>query len=225
MDVGCLVLKSYSNHSKAVTVLDLGFGNIFSLCKALKYAHIDFEVVNSLKDVDISRLILPGVGAFNRASSQLHNDQYTLDALYHLSSNNQPILGICLGMQLLFSTSEENGLSKGLNLFNSDCISFSSNPAFHGRLPHVGFNYVTFETESCQTWKNIPTNAPMYFVHSFRVPQIFEPLSDDTVIGLTNYEQDTFVSHISRGNIVGAQFHPEKSHRYGLLLLSNFSSL
>ncbi len=194
-----------------VAVIKSNFGNISSINNALNFLNYEFDFLEKpLKINKYSHLILPGVGSFKEASKKLKKSGWFEAIRDH--SNEKPFLGICLGMQLMFTTSEEEGISKGINLFEGKCEKFKTKIL---PLPHMGFNIV--KHGSSKLWKNIPNNSPFYFVHSFRINKTSEKYN----LSLSKYGEE-FVSVVEKNKIIGAQFHPEKSHSFGLKFLKNF---
>lgn len=199
-----------------IVIVDADFGNIESIENAIKHLGYNFKSLKNVSNLDnYTHLILPGVGSFNAASKKLQSSGW-FDTIKKFASTSKPILGICLGMQLLFETSDENGLSQGLNFFKGHCKKFISQNNFP--LPHIGFNFV--KHNNSKIWDNIPNPSPFYFIHNYRIKQIDELAT----VSKTTYGEQ-FISFIEKKNIFGAQFHPEKSHRVGLKLLKNFIEL
>jgi len=199
-----------------IVIVDADFGNIESIENAIKHLGYNFRSLKNVSNLDkYTHLILPGVGSFNTASKKLQSSGW-FDTIKKFASTSKPILGICLGMQLLFETSDENGLSQGLNFFKGHCEKFISQNNLP--LPHMGFNFVNHNNS--KIWKNIPSPSPFYFVHNYRIKQIDELAT----VSKTTYGEQ-FISFIEKKNVFGAQFHPEKSHRVGLKLLKNFIEL
>jgi imidazole glycerol-phosphate synthase subunit HisH len=194
-----------------IAIVDYGMGNRRSLEKAL--AHVGAESVitadhDAIRDADA--VILPGVGAFPEAMRHV-NRLGLADVLTELT---QPLLGICLGMQLLFESSTEHEGAQGLGILPGTVTQLHS-----PRLPHIGWNLVTFERESTLT-EGLDRQAAFYHVHSFAC----RPSDPHDVVGTSEYGE-RFVSVVERGNVMATQFHPEKSSRDGLRLLHNFASL
>jgi glutamine amidotransferase len=193
-----------------IAIVDYSMGNRRSLEKAL--AHVGAESVIT-SDHDVIRaadaVILPGVGAFPEAMRHV-NRLGLADVLTELT---QPLLGICLGMQLLFESSSEHEGATGLGILPGTVTPLQS-----PRLPHIGWNLVTFERDSALT-EGIGRQAAFYHVHSFAC----RPADPDDVVGTSEYGE-RFVSVVERGNVMATQFHPEKSSRDGLRLLSNFAA-
>jgi glutamine amidotransferase len=199
-----------------IAVIDYGMGNIGSICNMLKYigaSHVvsdDYETVKSCE-----KIILPGVGHFDLAMQNLRQ-RGLIDPLRELVQERRtPLLGICLGMQLLCRSSEEGG-QPGLGYIDAEVRRFAD-PAHTGlKVPHMGWSQVDFVKESVLV-DGLGTSGRFYFVHSYCVT--CNDAAD--ALGVTQYGQ-SFVSAFVRGNIAGAQFHPEKSHKYGIQLFRNF---
>ena len=197
-----------------VGIIDIGYGNLSSVKNALKFLKFKTKIIKNSKNLDnFSHLILPGVGSFNKASQQLKKNGWK-DGIYRYLKKKKPLLGICLGMQLLFKNGYEDGISEGLNVIHGTCNKFEIKKNFP--VPHMGFNLVKYKKKT-KLWKNIPNDSPFYFVHSFRVKKS----SAKYELSATNYGEE-FVSAVENQNIIGVQFHPEKSHKNGLQLLNNF---
>jgi len=193
-----------------IAIVDYGMGNRRSLEKAL--AHVGAaSVITSDHDAirGADAVILPGVGAFPEAMRHVNR----LGLADVLTGLTQPLLGICLGMQLLFESSSEHEGAAGLGILPGTVTPLQS-----PRLPHIGWNLVTFERDSVLT-EGIGRQAAFYHVHSFAC----RPADPDDVVGTSEYGE-RFVSVVERGNVMATQFHPEKSSRDGLRLLSNFAA-
>jgi len=198
------------------TVIDYGMGNLRSVERALAVAGGQSRISGDPEVVRHStRLILPGVGAFGDAMENLrqaHLDTAILDAV----GAGTPLLGLCLGLQLLFSESEEFGRHQGLGLIPGKVLRLDE-PGL--RVPHIGWNQIE-DIRPDPLLKNIPDGSYFYFVHSYYVA----PESDLDVLGWTQYGR-RFCSIGRRENVWGAQFHPEKSQEAGRCLLHNFLAL
>jgi len=201
-----------------VGIVNYNMGNLASVLNACKLIDTTAHIVsdpNKLQDYD--RVILPGVGAF--ADAIMHLKQTGMyDAIKSYAKSGKPIIGICLGMQLLFDSSEEFGETQGLELIPGKVVSFNKynmNMEDH-KVPHVGWNKI-FNKEN-KLFNNLQ-NPYLYFVHSFHA------ICDDKyIIGTTHYGYD-FVSAVQNKNIYGFQPHPEKSHDNGIQILKNFVKL
>jgi glutamine amidotransferase len=197
-----------------IAIVDYGMGNRRSVEKALE--HVDAHpVITSDHDV-ISRadhVVLPGVGAFPQAMRNIRRAGLD-EVLTTRFRDGGPILGLCLGMQLLFETSDEHEGATGLGLLPGKVRRLDARGE---RLPHIGWNLVTFQRDA-KLVEDLGEAAAFYHVHSF----VCEPDDDADVVGCGEYGE-RFVSIVERGNVMGCQFHPEKSSRDGLALLRNFT--
>lgn len=197
-----------------IAIIDYGMGNIHSVQKALERMGASVKVTNKPQEIArAEKVVLPGVGAFDDAMSELKK-QGLIDAIKDFVKSGKPFLGICLGMQLLFEKSQEARISGGLGILRGEVKKFK--PAKLMKVPHMGWNQLKFENK-CKLLKNIPDNSYVYFCHSYYpVPQ------DKTVIAAScNYGRE-FAAIVSKDNVYGTQFHPEKSQETGLAMLNNF---
>jgi glutamine amidotransferase len=197
-----------------IAIIDYGMGNLHSVSKAVE--RLGYEaVVTSDPAVIMSAggAILPGVGAFGDAMANLNETglrQTTLD----YAASGKPLLGICLGMQLLFSESEEHGMNAGLNLLPGRVVRFQGSY----KVPHMGWNKLSFKQVS-PLWSGLEEGY-VYFVHSYHaLPEVASDL-----LATTDYHQQV-TAIVGRGNVYGMQFHPEKSGSVGMQLLGNFLNL
>ena len=196
-----------------ITIVDYGMGNIYSLQSALKFLGYDSICSNKSEDIiNADKIILPGVGSFKIAMDNIIKLKIDKSIKIAVKEHNIPILGICLGMQLLGVSSTEDGFSKGLNLFEGKVTKFTDQSV---KIPHVGFNNVYYPDNST-LYKGIKMNSDFYFVHSYKMKT-----NKIKGIGYTS-NGENFVASFEQGNIFGTQFHPEKSQTNGLLLLKNF---
>ena len=196
-----------------VRLCDFGYGNFGSLSAALR--EVGFHSVEVVSEIDLhdsSLIILPGVGDFSHAMREL--GERRADALRLAVENRTPLVGICLGMQLLFESSSESGGSNGLGLIGGsvDQVGFVGS-----RLPHVGWNSVEFDAGSL-LGQGLPNSPDFYFTHSF----FCRPTNPSDILGTTEYGS-SFCSAVQRDNVVGLQFHPEKSGGNGLKVLGNLA--
>jgi glutamine amidotransferase len=202
-----------------IVVIDYGMGNLGSIMNMLKKVGAEAICSSSIADIErAGKLILPGVGSFDAGMRNL-SDFGLISALNHkVVENKAPILGICLGMQLLTKRSEEGDLP-GLGWVDAETVRFKFD-AIRGarnRVPHMGWNTVEMVKKSWLFDEMFP-EPRFYFVHSYHVR-----CNDETDILTRTLYGYEFVSSLLRGNIAGVQFHPEKSHKFGMKLLSNFA--
>lgn len=199
-----------------VGIINYGMGNLASIRNSLESLSADPFIVNSPEHLLYAeRIILPGVGAFSAAMQHLNDDGWIPAIEHAVYEQKRPLLGICLGMQLLFSNGDEGCSSHGLNFIEGEVKRLHLNDNSL-RIPHVGWNEVNYRVESA-LFENIPDQSDFYFVHSYAVV----PLNSNDVIARTHYGGD-FVVAIRRGNVFGVQFHPEKSSIPGRKLMQNF---
>jgi imidazole glycerol-phosphate synthase subunit HisH len=201
--------------STRIAILDYGMGNLRSVEKALEHVGVMATIANDAGEVRAADgLILPGVGAFPRAMERIGG--LGLDELIaERRDAGVPILGICLGLQLLFESTAELGGADGLGLFDGDVAELEAEGL---KVPHIGWSPVRWERDS-RLAQGIPSETPFYFVHSF-APRP----SGDELLGSTEYGT-RFCCAAERDNVFGVQFHPEKSSAAGLRLLSNFAGV
>lgn len=207
--------------TKKVTLLDYGLGNILSVIRACEFNGYEVKIIDNGNSIDFSSpVILPGVGAFPEAMSRI-NTTGLHDAIHEIVLREIPLLGICLGMQLLFESSEEQIKTDGLNLLKGDVIKLKSSKFISGlRLPSVGWRDVRFNgnTHYQNNSQEITKSSSFYFVHSYHA---IVKNTEDVVATYERGDED-IVAIVNRNNIWGAQFHPEKSGRQGLKLLNTF---
>lgn len=202
-----------------ITIIDYGIGNVGSIYNMLKKAGERVAVAGSIQMIEkAEKLILPGVGAFDHGMKQL--DLYKLIPVlnYKVQEQQTPILGICLGMQL-FSNKSEEGLLSGLGWINAETTLFKFNSEDNKTIPHMSWNEIQLAKRS-KLFSNLPEDSRFYFVHSYHV--VCNNTSD--ILARSNYGIE-FTSAIEHNNILGVQFHPEKSHKFGMKVLKNFAEL
>ena len=212
-------------HNKKITIIDYGCGNILNLIRALKFLGYDVETTHESKRIiNSSHVILPGVGAFENAMKQL--EKYDLQkSILEYAQSNRPLLGICLGMQILLTTGHEFGVHNGLGLIEGEVVKISNEKNKEIKIPHVGWNDI-FPNKDQKEWKNkILGNSligkSFYFVHSY----ICLTKKIEATIAVCNYSGISIPAVIATGNIYGCQFHPEKSTNSGLNVLKNFCEI
>ncbi len=196
-----------------IAILNYGVGNLKSVSKALENFKAEAKVTTKedyIKKADA--IVLPGVGAFKEARRKLESLK---DTLKNFVESGRPILGVCLGLQLLFTKSFEGGVSLGLNLLKGDVVKLPETV----KLPHIGWNTIKIVKEN-EVLNGVKDGAFMYFVHSY----IAKPEESEIILSTTDYAV-TFPSIIAKNNIYATQFHPEKSGVNGLKILENFVHL
>ena len=198
-----------------IVVVDYGVGNIASVLNMLKRVGAKAKASNTIEDIqNAQKLILPGVGAFDAGMRKLQSSGL-IDVLNEqVLVKKVPVLGICLGAQLLGNGSEEGALP-GLGWINMDIRRFE--PRNERKIPHMGWNFVSKAKEH-PIVEGVDSTSRFYFVHSYYM----SPYSEADILLTADYEQ-VFTAGVARDNIVGMQFHPEKSHRFGMGLFKNFS--
>ena len=207
-----------------VTIVDYGLGNLLSVKRAFEFFNVEVEISNSPSTLQkAEKLIIPGVGAFPRGMEELRK-RNLIDAIKSFSQTERPLLAICLGMQLLMEFGEEHQKTSGLNLVKGKVVRFpkSTQDFKKIKIPNVGWGEILLHSKNVnyEKYREIE-NAQMYFVHSYYVE--LENRNDS--LATTKNEEFEFCSMISSENILGCQFHPEKSGKFGLNLIQEFLSL
>lgn len=204
-----------------IAIIDYGVGNIFSLCSS--FGAIGAEaVLTGDKDVvrQADKLILPGVGAFGDAAKKLR-DCGLWDVVLEEAAAGKPLLGICLGMQLLFEESHEYGVHKGLGLIPGKVVPIAPEVPVGTKIPHIGWNALHFPKDKpiSPLFDGLKEGDHVYFVHSYYATDCGE-----NTIATTEYYAE-LTAAVAKGNVYGTQFHPEKSGEVGLRILKNFARL
>jgi imidazole glycerol-phosphate synthase subunit HisH len=201
-----------------ITIIDYGMGNVSSIINMLKKLNIDSLLTSNIQEIERSeKIILPGVGSFDVAITELHTRNLWQIINKKALRDKVPVLGICLGMQLLCSSSEE-GQKSGFGWINAECKKFDSDKETKLKVPCMGWNYVKCK-ENNLLFKGLE-KAKFYFVHSYYV--VCEAV--ENTIATAEYGAE-YNAAIQKDNIYGVQFHPEKSHKYGMKLLKNFAAI
>jgi imidazole glycerol-phosphate synthase subunit HisH len=200
-----------------IKIVDYGMGNLRSVQKAFEKIGADAQVVSSPADLEgAEKLVLPGVGAFRDAIAELKRTGLDRPVREHIAAD-KPFLGICLGLQLLFDVSYEDGQWEGLGVLPGKVVRFADQPDL--KIPHMGWNSLEFAQPS-RIFEGVPEGSSVYFVHSYYVVP-----EDESVIAARTEHGTSFVSAVAKNNLFATQFHPEKSQSVGLRLLTNFAAL
>lgn len=213
------------NHIK-IAIIDFGLGNLFSVRNACHHVGLEAEITNDKNVIEkADAAILPGVGAFNVAMKNLEK----LDLIFLIKDfvdSGRPFMGICLGLQLFFTESEEFGISRGLDLIDGRVVKFPSmnNDGKRVKIPQIGWNRIfksnaLHKNNDHSPLKEIEDGEFMYFVHSFYV----EPLTETKILTKTKYEGIEYCSSVFYKNVFGVQFHPEKSGLKGIEIYSEWA--
>lgn len=206
------------NTSFGIAIIDYGMGNIHSVQKALESFGAKTLVTHKPEEIkSCAKVVLPGVGAFSDAVLELKK-QNLIACLFEHIKQKKLLLGICLGMQLLFESSEEAKDTAGLGILKGEVKRFVNQAGL--KVPHIGWNQLKIKDRTCPLLKGLPDNADVYFCHSY-YPQ---PQDEKIIAAHTDYGS-TFSSVVWQNNIYGVQFHPEKSQEIGLKILKNFVDL
>ena len=203
-----------------IVIVDYGMGNLKSIQNMLKKVGAESIITSNVDDIaNADKLILPGVGAFDNAVKNIENLGLRQILDKKVLQDKTPILGICLGMQLLTKNSSEGTLN-GLGYIDGKTTRFSFNGEHTGlKIPHMGWNTI-IKKKNSKLLNNMYSEPRFYFVHSYHI----ECNNDNDALFTTPYGYD-FTSAVEKDNVFGVQFHPEKSHKFGMRLLKNFAEL
>jgi glutamine amidotransferase len=211
----------------SVVIIDYGLGNLFSVERALTKAGASNVSISHEKQViaKADRLVLPGVGAFGDGMQSL-DERQLIPIINEYASSGRPILGVCLGMQLIMSQSEEFGIHNGLDLVSGRARRLEPGADAHFKVPHIGWNSLQSNGETPSNggvWNNtilqaVEEGSHMYFVHSY----VVVPSDSEVQIATTRYGEDSYCSVLRKDNISGVQFHPELSGEDGLSVYQSF---
>ena len=197
-----------------ITIIDYGMGNLKSVYNALKKVNFDCQISSEVTDIEMAdKLILPGVGAFKDAMDNLQNLDLILPIRKKVN-DGCPLLGICLGMQMLFDEGYECELRKGLGFIEGKIKLMNSKENL--KIPHIGWNRLEFNREN-KILNNINKESFVYYVHSFMATEMI----DENLIAYSKYGDINIPGIVNKGNVYGMQFHPEKSGEVGLKILKN----
>ncbi len=202
-----------------ITIVNYGVGNLASIKNMLKKAGFESELATDKSAIEkASKIILPGIGAFDHCMSEFNKSGLRETVTKKVLESKTPVLGICVGLQMLMENSEE-GVEPGLGWIKGKTIKFKKEALGELKIPHMGWTNVNIVKDTPLT-QNLGDQPRFYFVHSYYVQP---ELQSDTMLTATyGYE---FTAAINHENIFGAQFHPEKSHKYGMMILENFGKL
>jgi glutamine amidotransferase len=198
-----------------IAIFDFGAGNLFSLHQSLlrNGAHT-VDIIRTLNELEnYDGLVLPGVGNFDSAISSIQKESISLNSAV---DSGMPILGICLGLEMLFNKSEE-GILDGLKVLDGDVLML---PKTKVKVPHIGWNNLRIVKTESNLLKGIPQDSWVYFVHSYHI----EPQDENLIVAITDYGS-TLPVVIERSNLFGTQFHPEKSGKIGAQIMKNFVNI
>ena len=199
----------------AIAVVDYDMGNLHSACKGLEKAGATVKVTDLPADIEqADAVVLPGVGAFDPAVQHLRSRGLE-EPIKQAIANGKPFLGICLGLQILFDSSEE-GTEPGLGIVSGTVRRFRPEPGI--TIPHMGWNELEFTQPHAPLWHQLSGNPRVYFVHSYYV----DPIDPSIRAATVTHGTQTVTAAIARDNLMAVQFHPEKSSTTGLQILSNF---
>ena len=202
-----------------VAIVDYGVGNLFSLCSSFAAIGVEAVVTNDKATLAAAdHVILPGVGAFGDAADKLR-ESGLFDFIKELAATGKPLMGICLGMQLLFERGFEYGEHEGLGLITGEVRPISEVIPESLKIPHIGWNALHFEGDKHPLFKYLSEGDCVYFVHSF-----YGKNTDGSVIATSEYGAP-LTAAVADGNVFGCQFHPEKSGNVGLSILKAFCEL
>ncbi len=197
-----------------IALIDYGAGNLFSVERALKFAGADYFIATKPEQIiSAAKIVLPGVGAFKDGMRGLEKNKLDV-AIKQAVAKQTPILGICLGMQLMMKTGHEFGTYPGLGIIDGKVDKIITNK----KLPQIGWNSVTVRQANSPLFQGISSGSYFYFVHSF----VTRPKDPKMIAATTDYGGDVFCSAIRYNHIYGTQFHPEKSGPTGLKIYQNF---
>lgn len=200
-----------------IAVVDYDMGNLHSACKGLEKAGAIPNITDNPKEIErADAVVLPGVGSFDPAVQHIRS-RHLVEPIKESIASGKPFLGICLGLQILFDSSEE-GNEPGLGIVSGVVRRFRKEPDI--TIPHMGWNQLEFSQPSLSLWQNLAEEPLVYFVHSYYV----DPIDPTVTAATVTHGSQTVTAAIARDNLIAVQFHPEKSADKGLQILSNFVS-
>ena len=201
-----------------IAVVDYDMGNLHSVCKGLENVGVVPKITDSPAVIEqADAVVLPGVGSFDPAMQNLRS-RNLIEPIKSAIASGKPFLGICLGLQILFDSSEE-GVEPGLGVIAGKVRRFRSEPGL--TIPHMGWNQLEFAQPNLPLWEGLPSDPWVYFVHSYYV----DPVDLEVRSAMVTHGSQNVTAAIAKDNLMAVQFHPEKSSTTGLQMLSNFVSL
>ncbi len=200
-----------------IAVVDYDMGNLHSVCKGLENVGAVPKITDSPAIIEqADAVVLPGVGSFDPAMQNLRS-RNLIEPIKSAIASGKPFLGICLGLQILFESSEE-GVEPGLGVIAGKVRRFRSEPGL--TIPHMGWNQLELSQQNLPLWQNLPSDPWVYFVHSYYV----DPVDPKVRSAMVTHGTQKVTAAIAKDNLIAVQFHPEKSSTIGLQMLSNFVS-
>ncbi len=204
--------------SAGIVIVDYGMGNLRSVQKAFEHIGVSAEITSDPMRVQgATKVVFPGVGAFRDAISAV-NAQGLKEVVRDHIDAGKPFLGICLGLQLLFDRSHEDGIYDGMGIVPGEVVRFKNEPGL--KVPHMGWNTLKFIQPNCPLFADLPPDPAVYFVHGY-----YAQPSEAKIIAATADYPTPFCAAIWQDNLFATQFHPEKSQQIGLTMLRNFAKL
>src|SRR4051812_3310217 len=205
----------------SIAIVNYGGANLRSVQKAFEEVGVrDATVVTTPEQVRrADKVVLPGGGAFKDAIDTIRASGLVEPVVEHINSG-KPFLGICLGLQMLFDVGYENGEHRGLGVLKGKVVRFDVDETMRLKVPHMGWNQLNFRNPRSPLFNDLADECGVYFVHSYHVVP-----DDDSIVAATTDYGRPFVSSVWRDNVMATQFHPEKSQRVGLKILSNFAAV
>jgi len=201
-----------------IAIIDYGMGNIHSVAKAVSLFGANPIITNKKSDINsCDKIVLPGVGAFDDAMLELEKQDLAV-VIKEQINRKKPFLGICLGLQLLFESSQEAEVKRGLGILSGQVVKFV--PGDNLKVPHMGWNNLKVVAGDCPLLNGVSDNSQVYFCHSY-----YPNPADNSVIAATTGYGGEFACVLWKDNLYGAQFHPEKSQAVGLKMIKNFVEL
>ncbi len=201
-----------------IVIVDYGMANLRSVQKAfVQVGHAAEITADPNRIAEADKVVLPGVGAFRDAIAKIRETHLDAAILDHVRKG-RPFLGICLGMQMLFTRGYEDGVHQGLDLFPGEVVRFPAIPGL--KVPHMGWNTLDLKRPGCPLFAGLPANPAVYFVHSY-----YAAPTDANLTAATADYPTPFTAAIWRDNVFATQFHPEKSQRVGMQILKNFAGM